>query len=125
MHNDNGSRDMGKRMPGTASAQVRSWNPVGKSNERRGIRSGDRNPSAIGITARGTARNLRLAVDIDGVGVLAALLPIRLVVRSRYHRTVATGIRIAPRHHRTWPSSFQRLDLGRIGALLVFIIHGR
>src|SRR6266508_5532414 len=87
--------------------------------------SAHRRPSTVGIAASGAARDLRPAVDIDGVGVLPALQSVRLVGGAGNHRAVTAGIGVLPRHRRARLAALERLHLRRIGALLVLVVHRR
>src|SRR5262249_56550056 len=82
-----------------------------------------RRPGACGVAAGAGARNLGVAVDVDRVGVLPALQPVRLVGRAGHHRSIAAGIRIAPGDRGAGSSAFERLHLRRIRALLVLVVH--
>ncbi len=55
-------------------------------------------PAAVRITASGAACGLRLAVDVDGVGELPAVHPVRVIGRARHDRAVTARVRIAPGH---------------------------
>src|SRR5690242_1526138 len=89
----------------------------------RGLQS-HRLPAAIRITAGSPPRGLRLAVDVDGVGVLTTGHAVLLRGRSRHDRAIAAGVRIAPRHRRAGGPTLQSLHLRRIGTPLVLVVHG-
>ncbi len=78
-----------------------------------------RGPGSVRIATSVAAGDLRLTVDIDGVGVRSALQPVGLIGRTRNHRSIATGIGILPRHADARLSGFERLHLRRIRAPLV------
>src|SRR5262249_29316457 len=82
-----------------------------------------RRPGSVRIATSVAAGDLRLTIDIDGVSVRSALQPIRLIGRPRNHRSIATGIRILPRHGDARLSGFERLHLRRIRAPLVIVVH--
>src|SRR5437764_10094723 len=92
------------------------------SLNRRG-KSSHCGPTAVGIAAGAAARDLRPTIDIDRVGVLAALQPIRLIGRAGDDGSIAARVRVFPGHGETRFAAFERLHLRRIGALLVLIIH--
>src|SRR5262245_41030824 len=87
--------------------------------------SSDRGPGPIRIAASAAARDLRLAVDVDRVRVLAALQTVGLMGGSWDDPAIAAGIRIAPWHRCAGFPALQRLHLRRIGAPLVFVVHRR
>src|SRR5262245_12518610 len=87
------------------------------------LRSAHRAPGAVRVAAGIALRDLRPAVDIDRVGILPALQPVRVVGRARNDRAVTAGIRILPPDRRTRPSALQRLHLRGIGAPLVLVVH--
>src|SRR5262249_57019706 len=75
-----------------------------------------RGPRAVRIAASVAACDLRLAVDIDGVGVRPALQSVGLIGGTRNHPSLTTGIASLPRHPHTPLSAFERLHLRRIRA---------
>src|SRR4029079_2932446 len=81
-------------------------------------RSAHRGPRAVRVATGVAARDLRLAVDIDRVGVLPALLSVGLVGGTGNHRSIPARVRVLPRDRRARFSAFERLHLCRIGALL-------
>src|SRR6516162_9076064 len=85
--------------------------------------SAHRGPRAVRIAASVAACDLRLAVDVDGVGVRPALQSVGLIGGTRNYRSITTGIRILPRHRHTRLPAFERLHLCRIGAPLVVVVH--
>src|SRR5882724_1908272 len=85
--------------------------------------SADRSPGAVRIAASLAAGDLGLAIDIDRVGVRAALQAIRLISRPGNNRTVAAGVRIAPSNGSPRSTAFERLHLRGVGPLLVLVVH--
>src|SRR6516164_721891 len=71
-----------------------------------------RGPGSVPIATSVAAGDLRLTVDIDGVGVRSALQPIGLIGWTGNHRSIATGIRILPRQ-RACPYSLSVLGRSR------------
>src|SRR6476620_1603987 len=86
--------------------------------------SAHRSPRAVRVATGVAARDLRLAVAIDRVGVLPALLSVGLVGGAGNHRSIPARVRVLPGDRRARFSAFERLHLCRIGALLVVIVHG-
>src|SRR5262249_10208447 len=80
-------------------------------------------PGAVRVAAGIALRDLRPAVDIDRVGILPALQPVRIVGRAGNDRAVAARIRILPADRRARPSALQRLHLRGIGTPLVLVVH--
>src|SRR5471032_1016959 len=88
-------------------------------------RSGDRSPSAIRIAAGGAARDLRPAVDVNGVREGAAGRAGLLIGWARHDIAIAAGIRVAPGDGCARRASLEGLHLRGIGALLVLVVQGR
>src|SRR4051794_22002810 len=86
-------------------------------------RLSDRRPASVRVAARGAARDLRLTIDIDAVGVVAALGATRLIGRTRNYRTVALRALPAPADRNARLAMLKRLHLGRIGALAVAFVE--
>src|SRR5947209_705184 len=82
-----------------------------------------RGPGSVRIATSVAAGDLRLTVDVDGVSVRSALQPVGLIGRTRNHGSIATGIRILPRHADARLSGFECLHLRRIRAPLVVVVH--
>src|SRR5262249_58444643 len=87
--------------------------------------SAHRGPRAVRIAASVAACDLRLAADVDGVGVRPALQSVGLIGGTRNHRSITTRIRILPRHRHTPLPAFERLHLRPIGAPLVVLLPSR
>src|SRR3954471_24975359 len=81
----------------------------------------DRRPAAVRVAAGGTPRDLRLAVDINGVGVVAAPRAAGRIRRAGNDRPVAFRPIAAPADRDAGLSAFQRLHLSRVGALAIFL----
>src|SRR3569623_3000277 len=88
-------------------------------------RSGERGPAAVGIAAGRAARGLRPAIDVDGLGIGAAVTAAILVGRPRHDRAVAARVGIAPGDRRAGRPALERFHLGGIGPALVFFIARR
>src|SRR5262245_18560303 len=80
-------------------------------------------PGAVRIAAGGPARDLRASVDIDGMGVVAALGAAPVVGRARNDVTAASRIGILPGDRRAGAAGFERVHLRRVGAGLVLVVH--
>src|SRR5262245_48587025 len=81
-------------------------------------------PGAVGIAARGALHRLRLAVDIDLVRVVAAVLRTALVRTARRHLAVAPVVRITPLARRARLPALERVVLGLLGEHAVLLVHG-
>src|SRR5215204_4834814 len=63
---------------------------------RRDVRSADRGPRAVGITAGGAARDLGPAANIDGMTVFAAACAGARIIGPRNDRSVILAVIAAP-----------------------------
>src|SRR3954447_26683529 len=81
----------------------------------------DRRPASVRIAAGGTPRDLRLAVDINGVGVVAAPRTAGRIRCAGNDRPAAFGPIAAPADRDAGLPAFQRLHLSRVGALAIFL----
>src|SRR3954468_13754975 len=81
----------------------------------------DRRPASVRIAAGGTPRDLRLAVDINGMGVVAAPRAAGRIRCAGNDRPVAFRPIAAPADRDAGLSGFQRLHFRRIGALAVLL----
>src|SRR5204863_8808351 len=93
-------------------------------HDSRAAESADRGPGPIRIATRSAAGCLRLAVDVDRVGVLPAGVARLLIGRAGDDRAITAGIGIFPGHRRARLTAFEGLHLRRVGAPLVFVVHG-
>src|SRR3569832_912148 len=87
--------------------------------------SGERGPAAVGIAAGRAACGLRPAIDVDGLGVGAAVAAAILVGRPGHDRAVAARVGIAPGDRRAGRTALKRFHLGGIGPAVVFFIERR
>src|SRR6266508_78435 len=81
-------------------------------------------PGAVGILASDPARGLRLAVDVDRVGVLPAAGAGLLVIGAGNDGAVAAG-RAAPGDGRAGAAAFKRVHFGGVSALAIFLVERR
>src|SRR3954454_20314522 len=83
----------------------------------------DRGPASVRVAAGRATRDLRLPVDIDAVGVVAAFRAAGLIGRTGNDGAVAFRPLAAPAHRNARFAVFERLHLGRIGALAIAFIE--
>ena len=117
------SETIGGRADRAACARHMPRAALRRPSQINGCELAGRRPAAVRAAAGCAARGRRLAVDIDGVGVLPALGAAAVEGRARHDRAVMAGVRILPADRRARPAGFQRLDLRGIGALLVVVVQ--
>jgi hypothetical protein len=82
-------------------------------------------PRTVRIAARGAARSLRLAVNIDGVGKGTTLAVGLLVGGTRNNGAITPRIGVSPGNRGSRLAALEGVHLRRIGALLVFVVQRR
>jgi hypothetical protein len=82
-------------------------------------------PRTVRIAARGAARGLRLAVNIDGVGKGTTLAVGLLVGGTRNNGAITPRIGVSPGNRGSRLAALEGVHLRRIGALLVFVVQRR
>src|SRR5262249_46574584 len=105
------------RSPMIARPVIEVWRAV----HDRG--STDRDPVAFGIAAGRPASDLRLPVDINRVGVLAARHGIALIGRTRNHRAIAARIFVAPTDRSARRTGIERPHLRLVGARPILVVE--
>src|SRR6185295_5627113 len=115
------SKDPLTRVSGTGAALRTGCRPVvcahsAPSPDR------ERDPGSVRIAAGGGAGDLRPAVDIDGVAVVAAAHAAALVIGAGNDSAVAAGL-APPAGRLARLAVFERLHFGRSGALAVALVE--
>src|SRR5262249_24991512 len=85
--------------------------------------SAHRGPRAVRIAASVAACDLRLAVDVDGVGVRPALQSVGLIGGAPDRAPITTRIPVVSRHPPTRLPALGAWHLRRIGGRLVVVVH--
>src|SRR5438477_11068794 len=85
--------------------------------------SPDGGPASVRVAAGRAARDLRLPVDIDAVGVVAAFRAAGLIGCTGNDGAVAFWPLAAPAHRNARFAVLERLHLGRIGMLPVAFVE--
>src|SRR5947209_12774841 len=82
-------------------------------------------PAPIRIPAGSATRDLRPAVDIDAVGVVATFGTAGLIGRAGNNGAVPLRPLPVPANRNAGLTAFERLHLRRIGALAIALVQGR
>src|SRR6185312_4411628 len=83
----------------------------------------DRRPRAVRVAAGGTARGLRPAGNIAGLGIGPAVAAAVRIGRTRHHRTIAAAVRGAPGDRGAGGTALQRVHFRLVSEALVLVVE--